>query len=134
MSDVATPDRALDLYFGVLHGAPGQSRDWRLFHELFIADAHLRTVLATEGGEHVGDWMIADFVEHARELYEPNGISQIETSRRLEIHGNTAHAWCEFQSRTSADRSGLVTSGIQSLQMIRLGGRWWITGVAVFLG
>lgn len=134
MSEPATPDTLLDLYFSVLHGGPGERRDWSLFRSLFMSDARLRTVVESNQTEHVGDWAVAAFIDHARDVYEPNGIAQIETSRRVEMRGSTAHAWCEFESRVSGDRSGPVTSGVQSLQLIRLGGRWWITGIAVYLG
>ena len=133
MPQPSTPDELLTLYFGVLQGDAGASRDWDSFVDLFMGGAHLRVVVVAEGKEQMGEWGIREFVDHARELYEPNGISQIETGRVLEIQGSTAHGWCRFESRAGTDSAPAIASGIQSLQMIRLGGRWWITSVAVHL-
>lgn len=130
---ITTPDDLLDIYFGVLQGHPGEERDWQLFTDLFIGEAHLRTVVLQDGSEHVGDWTVDEFTAHARELYEPNGISQVESARRIETHGSTAHGWCQFDSRVGIDGSAAVSRGVQSVQMLRLGGRWWITGIVVYL-
>lgn len=129
----AGPDELLDAYFSILQGGRGESRAWNSFTDLFFGEAYLRTVIQGADGESVGDWSIGDFVEHARELYEPNGISQIETSRELTIHASTAHAWCGFESRLGLDGASAMSSGVQSIQMIRIAGRWWITGIVVHL-
>ena len=128
-----SPDALLDQYFGFLQGRPGESRDWESFGRLFMGEARLRTVVVGPEGENLGDWTIPAFVEHARELYEANGISQIELDRRLETHGATAHAWSRFESRLGIDGAAAVTRGTQSIQMIRVGGTWWIVAVNVQL-
>lgn len=133
MTTADTPDQLLDSYFGYLQGSAGESRDWTSFARLFLGEAHLRTVVMGPDGENLGDWTIPAFVDHARELYETNGISQIELERRVEAHGSAAHAWARFESRLGIDGASAVTSGTQSIQMIRLGGSWWIVGVNVQL-
>lgn len=133
MAHALTPDDLLDHYFGILQGSPGESRNWPSFARLFLGEARLRTVVPGADGENLGDWTVPAFIEHARELYEPNGISQVELERRVETHGGTAHAWSRFESRLGIDGSAAVTRGTQSIQMIRLGGDWWIVGVNVQL-
>lgn len=133
MSAIETPDSLLDLYFGVLQGAPGEARDWAGFQRLFLGAAHIRTVVESGDGENLGDWTVDQFIEHARDLYESNGISQVETGRRTEWFGNTAHAWCRFESRLGIDGASPVSRGAQSIHMLRVGGSWWIVGINVQL-
>lgn len=133
MINAATPDALLDQYFGFLQGSPGEARDWLSFARIFLGEARLRTVIPGADGEKLGDWTIPAFVDHARELYEVNGISQVELDRRLEAHGGTAHSWSRFESRLGIDGAAAVTRGTQSIQMIRLGGVWWIVSINVQL-
>ncbi len=54
--------------------------------------------------------------------------SENEVARRIETFGNIAHVFSTYASRKTADAEPFAR-GINSIQLVRQRGRWWIAQI-----
>ena len=126
--DVGSLDGIMAAFYDVISGPAGAPRQWDRdrtlywpgirFFSLSVRDGTpVATVMAhDEYLQGTNDWMVA------------NGFFEIETSREVDRFGNMAHVWSSYQYRQTPD--GPVTGrGINSVQLLYDGARWWITAV-----
>ena len=52
-----------------------------------------------------------------------------ETARRVETYGHIAHAWSTYESRHKAEDPEPFARGINSIQLMHDGARWWIVTI-----
>jgi hypothetical protein len=129
MNDTAEPRNAVAALYDALSGPPGRDRDWGRLRSLFLPDAHLRIVVESNGAEQIGDWTVEAFIEHARQLYVEQGFWEHELTNRIDTFGNIAHVFSTYETRIGEETSEPVARGVNSIQLLRLGGRWWITAI-----
>ncbi len=60
----------------------------------------------------------------------PWGPRDREVWRRTERFGNVAHVFSTYESRVGSPDGDPVAAGINSVQLVRSNGRWWIAGIA----
>jgi len=89
---------------------------------------------AVEGGKSVRVLDVDEFIKNTREDIiiggmESKGFFERELHRQTESFGNIVHAFSTYESRfTSADKEP-IQRGINSMQLIRDQGRWWVLTV-----
>ncbi|MFT5143248.1 MAG: hypothetical protein ACI80V_000855 [Rhodothermales bacterium] len=124
-ADVQTLDGIMRAYYEVVSGAEGEARYWDRDKSLHVPGAQvvitgavgdslaIRKVSIGEWHAQSGDVQRASFFEY-------------EVAREVRQHGSTVHVWSTYESRSDPD--GEVTSqGINSIEMIWDGTRYWIT-------
>jgi hypothetical protein len=133
-ADAASIDAVVRaLYTGVSH-APDQEPDW----------SHLRTIFLP-GGRFVppqrptGEFLFLsteDFIERmtrgiaARKAQgQPAGFSEREIARKTDCFGNICQLFSTYESRYTAADSKPFARGINAIQVVREGNRWWIVNV-----
>ena len=60
--------------------------------------------------------------EYARDttpFFADNDFYEIETGRRIDLFGNIAHVWSDYEARTSPDDAEPERRGINSIQLFR---------------
>lgn len=127
--DTSTPQSVVSALYGAISGPPGHDRDWARLRNLFLPDAHLRIVVESDGAERIGDWTVDAFIAHGRELYVEQGFWERELINRIDMFGNIAHVLSTYETRIGEESSEPVARGVNSIQLLRLGGRWWITAI-----
>lgn len=60
---------------------------------------------------------------------EKNGFFEREIARRTETFGNIAHAFSTSEARHKADDAKPFSRGINSIQLMNDGKRWWIVTI-----
>ncbi|PYS40548.1 MAG: hypothetical protein DMF71_13055, partial [Acidobacteria bacterium] len=60
---------------------------------------------------------------------EQNGFFEREVSRRVEKFGNIAHVFSTYESRHKLDDAKPFARGINSIQLMNDGSRWWIVTI-----
>ena len=130
MTDFHSPQDLVAALYAALSGEPGRERQWERFRQLFLPDARLRIVVeGGDGVERIGDWTVEGFIDHARSLYAEQGFWESELSHRVDRFGHIAHVFSTYETRIGSRESKPVARGINSIQAILLGGRWWIAGI-----
>ena len=128
-ADVATMDSTVAALYDVISGPPG-GRNWDRFRSLFIPGARLIPTGRRQTGE-VGSRVLSpdDYVQRSAPLIEKNGFFEREISRRTEQFGNIAHIFSTYESRHAKDDAQPFQRGINSIQLMNDGKRWWIVTI-----
>ena len=127
--DVATADSIIAAVYDVISGPAGK-RDWDRFRSLFIPGARLIPTSPRPTGE-VGSRVLTvdDYVQRAGAFFEKEGFFEREVSRRLEKFGSIAHIFSTYESRHAKEDAKPFQRGINSIQLMSDGKRWWIVTI-----
>src|SRR6185436_3593432 len=129
-SDVASMDSIIAALYDVISGPAGKKRDWDRFRSLFIPGARLIPTGKRQSGE-IGSRVttVDDYATANNKFLEENGFFEKEISRRTESFGNIAHVFSTYESKHKAEDPKPFARGINSIQLMNDGKRWWIVTV-----
>lgn len=125
--DVSSEDAILTALYDVISGDAGVSRDWARFKNLFVDGAQLIPIVKKEDGKK--DLRIltpAQYIESSGANLVKNGFHEIEIHRIIERYGSLAHVWSSYASYRKKSDTDPFMRGINSIQMLHDGDRWWI--------
>jgi hypothetical protein len=128
-ADADTMDSIVAALYDVISGPAGK-RDWDRFRSLFIPGARLIPTGPRPTGE-VGSRVLSvdDYVQRAGALFEKEGFFEREASRQVERFGNIAHIFSTYESRHARDDVKPFQRGINSIQLMNDGKRWWVVTI-----
>ena len=128
-ADVATMESIIAALYDVISGPPGK-RDWDRFRSLFIPGARLIPTGVRQTGE-VGSRVLTpdDYIQRSAPFLEKEGFFEREVSHRVEKFANIAHIFSTYESRHGKDDAKPFMRGINSIQLMNDGKRWWIVTV-----
>lgn len=128
--DVQSLDNIIEALYGVISGEKGQARDWNRFLSLFKPGAQL-IPSGPDGENKMGIRFMSpqDYADRSGPWLEENGFFENEIARE-ELHfGSMTHIWSTYESRRSARDPQPFARGINSIQLINDGERWWIVNI-----
>jgi len=127
--DVASEDGIIAALYGAISGPAGQKREWDRFRSLFIPDARLIVARArrTEGQVLPLVMTVEQYIAGAGSL--ENGFFEREVSRVSETFGGVTHRFSTYESRMRAEDPKPFARGINSIQLLNDGQRWWVVTV-----
>ena len=141
-ADVASIDSIIAALYDVISGPAGKKRDWDRFRSLFFAGARLiptgpRRPPGTKpdapltGKEEYASRALTpdDYITRSSSILEERGFFEREIARRTELYGHIAHAFSTYESRSKAEDAKPFQRGINSIQLMNDGKRWWIVSV-----
>lgn len=127
---VTTIESTIETLYAVISGDAGEQRDWELFKYLFTADAKLIPVRnSQEEGVSAIYWTPAQYVERAGPILEKDGFFEKEISNKIERYGSIAHTFSTYESYRKSTDETPFTRGINSIQLMHDGNRWWIVNI-----
>ena len=128
--DVATQDAILAALYDVISGPACQKRDWNRFKSLFVTGARLIPTGHPPNGPATARVLTPDeYATNSQRGLEENGFFEHEISRTGETFGSIAHAFSTYESRRTASDPKPFARGINSIQLLNDGTRWWIVTV-----
>jgi hypothetical protein len=128
-ADVASMDSIIAALYDVISGPPG-ARNWDRFRSLFAPGARLIANGVRPTGEVVSRVMTPDdYAQRNGPFFEKNGFFERESARRIEAFGNIAHLFSTYESRHAREDAKPFQRGINSIQLVNDGKRWWIMTV-----
>jgi len=128
-ADVSSMDGIVAALYDVISGSGGQPRDWDRMRSLFVPGARLIPSTATDHGATVRVLDVDGYIERVRPNFERNGFFEREIARKTESFGNIAHLFSTYESRHAASDAAPFARGINSIQLLKDGDRWWIVTV-----
>lgn len=141
-ADVGSVDAILAALYDTISGPAGKARDWDRLRSLFIPGARMMPTSPVRpagtapdapltGDEsyatHVYD--VDGYIERASKFFAEQGFYEKETARRTEEYGHIVHAWSTYESRHKADDPKPFARGINSIQLMYDGKRWWVVSI-----
>jgi hypothetical protein len=128
--DVATMDAIVAALYDVISGPAGQKRNWDRFRSLFAPGARLIPTGRRPTGEVVSRVRTPEeYITGSSPLLEQNGFFERQVSLRVERFGNIAHIFSTYESRHKVEDEKPFARGINSIQLMNDGKRWWIVTV-----
>jgi hypothetical protein len=130
--DVRSIDAIVTALYDVISGDAGVKRDWDRFRSLFYPGARMiptRVDARTKGGVA----LIATpeiYIQNNREFLEGQGFHEQELFRRVNQFGSMAQILSVYQAKTKLSDEKPLVRGINSLQLINDGKRWWVMTIA----
>ena len=125
--DVASPSAVVRASYTAISGPPGQVLNLDRFRSLFLPQAQLASVSEKDGQAVIHAMSLQEFTDMVATRIGKDGHIEHEIAQRVDIYGNIANVWSSYESRKTSD-DPQVTRGINSIQLVNDGKRWWISG------
>ena len=127
---VATLNATINTLYAVISGDKGVERDWELFRYLFQPGARLMPSGKRPDGT-VGMRVMTpeEYIERSGPFLVENGFHEMEIGREVDEYGTVAHVFSAYAARRSLEDPEPFMRGINSIQLLKGEGRWWIVSV-----
>jgi hypothetical protein len=129
-ADVGSVDAIVTALYASISGGAGEKRDWNRFRSLFLPNARLIPARARPDGSSDA-WIFSadDYAARVAPNMERDGFFEREIARRTETYGAVTHAFSTYESRRLANDPKPFARGINSIQLLKDGGRYWVVTV-----
>jgi hypothetical protein len=128
--NVATLDSTIETLYSVISGDAGVERNWDLFKHLFHKDAKLIPTGKNKEGKHMARYMTPDdYINSSGKWLLENGFHEVEISRNVQTFGNITQVFSTYESFKKKDDKQPFMRGINSIQLMNDGERWWIINI-----
>jgi hypothetical protein len=119
MTDEQAIGAVIDEMYDMISGPAGR-RDWSRQANCFLPDARqIRTFIDSDGRPAMLAMDPEEYRENVTPFFAANPFFEVETARRIDVFGNMAHVWSEYEARTAPDDATPERSGINSIQLFR---------------
>ena len=127
--DVNSVDAIIKAYYDVISGPAGEARNWDRFQSLFIPDARFVTSKIVRDRSVPVMITPAEFARFNKKYFERGGYFENEISRNVDSFGSIAQVFSTYEARHKLDEPKPYSRGINSIQLLNTGSRWWIVTV-----
>lgn len=123
-------DAIMTTLYEVISGDKGEKRNWELFRYLFKPGAKLIPTGENEQGVGVARFMSPDdYIQRSGKWLEENGFFENEISRQVDTYGYITQIFSVYESFRSLTDKEPFMRGINSIQLLNDGERWWIINI-----
>jgi hypothetical protein len=127
--DVKSLDAIMHAVYDVISG-PAGDRDWKRFRSIFLPQARFTEVgKGADGAPFVVSWNVEDFVRDAEEVFSKQAFYENAIVNQTESFGNVTQVFSSYESRHASGEKPFQR-GINSIQLLNDGKRWWIISIA----
>ena len=127
--DTASIEAIVACLYEVLSGPAGE-RDWDRLRKLYLDQARLIPTGSRPGGRQGLNLFPVDaYIADVRPHFRANAFHEREVAHRIERFGEIAHVFSTYESRHHAEDPEPFVRGINSIQLLRREGRWWVVNV-----
>jgi len=131
-AEFKTVDGVIDTLYKSVSFGPGGECDWKMLEQIFFPGAifiqppkrgEKRKVIHLKG-------FFADFQDFIKNSdVKKTGFWESVTNRTTDEFGDVAHSYVIFEARVEKDSPNHVGRGMDSIQLIRVDGRWWVSSI-----
>jgi hypothetical protein len=128
--DVASEDAIVAALYASISGAACQHRDWDRFRSLFVPGGRLIPTRRMPDGK--ASTLVEspdEYVAGVRGGMEENGFFEREIARNGHTYGPITEIFSTYESRRQASDAQPFARGINSIQLLNDGTRWWVVTV-----
>ena len=125
MSEEEQIGAVIDEMYAMISG-PAGPRDWSRQRNSFLPEARqVRTFVDERGRPECKMMGLDEYAQNTSAFFAENAFYEIETARRIDVFGNMAHVWSNYEARTSLDDAKPERRGINSIQLFRHPDEGW---------
>jgi hypothetical protein len=127
---VKTLDSTIKTLYKVISGEKGAERNWEQFKYLFKPGAKL----IPSGKDNEGVYKVRymspdDYIKSSNDWLVENGFFEKEIHRTVDTFGNITQVFSTYESFKSETDDKPFMRGINSIQLLNDGKRWWIINI-----
>lgn len=127
---VTTLDKTIKTLYNTISGEKGEKRNWEQFKFLFHKDAKLIPSGKNKNKDYIAKYMSpSDYVKASGTWLTENGFFEKEIHREVQKFGNIAQVFSTYEAFYSNSDEQPFMRGINSIQLMNDGERWWILNV-----
>jgi hypothetical protein len=128
--DVSSVDGIIRALYRSVSGARGEKHDWTELRSLFLPNARMGSVWRSKSGEiHYSASAVEQYIANNDKYMTETGYFEKERRRHVEAFGSIAQVFSSYESRTKPNDTKPEFRGINSLQLVNDGKRWWISSI-----
>ena len=126
--DVDSIEHIVAAVYDVISGPPGP-RDWDRFRGFFYPGARLIPTGRPANGP-VGARVLTpdEYAKRGQDFFSKEGFFENSVANKVEQYDNIAHVWSTYESRHAKGEKPFMR-GINSIQLLNDGSRWWIVTI-----
>ena len=129
-SKVKTLDSTIKTLYAVISAEKEVERNWALFKFLFKPGAKLIPSGKDNDGVYKVRYMSPeDYIKSSGDWLFENGFFEKEISRTVNTYGNITQVFSSYESFKSESDDQPFMRGINSIQLLYDGERWWIINI-----
>lgn len=131
-ADVASVDAIVAALYDVISGDAGVERDWDRFRSLFYPGARMIPTGTNAKTGKVGARIASpdDYIKANEGFLEGEGFHEQELTRHVDSFGTIAQVFSAYEARNKLTDEKPFMRGINSMQLLNDGRRWWLLSVA----
>lgn len=127
---VLSLDTTLNTLYNVISGERGEERNWKQFKYLFKEDAKLIPSYKDEDDVYQVRYLSPkDYIKSSGKWLVEHGFFEKEIHRDVDVFGNIAQVYSTYESFYSESDEKPFMRGINSIQLLNDGTRWWIINI-----
>jgi hypothetical protein len=128
--DVKSIDSIVKAYYASLCGAKGQGRDWNRLRSLMFPDMRFITTRPMDNNLYAPMILsLEQFIAVNTTYFERGGYFERESHRKVDQFGTIAQVFSTYESRHDVNEPVPYSRGINSMQLLNDGSRWWIVNI-----
>ncbi len=128
--DVGSVDAIVAALYDTISGPIGKQRDWDRLRSLFSPDGRLVVMRANPSGPATSTTLsVDDYIGRVSVPFERDGFFEAEVAHHTESYGNIAQVFSTYASRRTSMDVKPFQRGINSVQLLNDGSRWWIVSL-----
>jgi hypothetical protein len=129
-ADVSTLDGIIAALYDVISGPPEKKRDFDRMRSLFSPGAQMMAISPKRNGvRRFRPFSVDFYIERSAPLFAKSGFFEHEIGRHTDQYANLYQVFSSYESRFKTDDAKPFERGINSLQLVFDGKRFWITSI-----
>jgi hypothetical protein len=130
--DVRSMDAIIAALYDVISGDAGVKRDWNRFRSLFYPGARMIPTGRNAKTGQIGARIASpeEYIKANEAFLEGEGFHEQEMFRHVDSFGNMAQVFSVYQARKKLSDAKPFLRGINSIQLLNDGKRWWVMTIA----
>jgi hypothetical protein len=123
-SEFTSIDEIVKALYSVISG-PAGDKDWAKFERLFYPGATMGATVTRPNGTSFRKFSPAEYVKLNAPLFKKFAFTEKEIGRTVNEFGSIAQVFTAYEYTLVAEKTE-TARGINSLQLVKDQGRWWI--------
>ncbi len=128
-ADVADKDAIIAALYDVISGPAETPRDWSRFHHLMHPTARLQAVTGARTATGLRTFTPEEYATGTGAQLEQVGFREHEVGRHEIVAGRILHVASAYESTRERPQAGPAGRGVNSIQLLFDGTRWWILSI-----
>ena len=130
--DVKSLDAIVAALYDVISGDAGVQRDWDRFRSLFYPGARMIPSGKNAKTGKVGARIASPeaYIQANESFLEGEGFHELELGRHVDTFGTISQVFSAYEARNRKSDEKPFLRGINSIQLLNDGSRWWVLTVA----